>query len=128
MFKKKQKPKSFKMIGQKRIYMDYAAATPVRKEVLDAMRSFWDKDFGNPGAIHKEGVVAKNAIEESRKNVAKVLKCHNDEIIFTGSGTESINLSIKGVCKYYVKKGNHIITSKIEHHAVLETFEEMEKN
>jgi len=132
MFKKKQKPKSFKMIGQKRIYMDYAAATPVRKEVLDAMRSFWDKDFGNPGAIHKEGVVAKNAIEESRKNVAKVLKCHNDEIIFTGSGTESNSMAVLGYINNLIEKGSkyqdlHIITTKMEHPSVLYLFQDFEK-
>ena len=101
----------------KRIYLDYAAATPLDEKVKKAM-SEAEKYFGNPSSIHDEGVTAKGILEESRKKIAEVLGCKTGEIIFTFGGTESDNLAIFGTAKHF-RKG-HIITTKIEHPAVLE--------
>lgn len=109
---------------KKRIYLDYAASTPLDKNVkkeMDAAESF----FGNPSSIHEEGRRAKKIIEESRKKIAEILGAKSGEIIFTSGGTESDNLAIFGVARYF-KKG-HIITSKIEHSAVLEPCRQLEK-
>ncbi|MEA3458881.1 MAG: aminotransferase class V-fold PLP-dependent enzyme, partial [Candidatus Thermoplasmatota archaeon] len=115
----------------KRIYMDHGASTPVDKEVIDEMIPYFDKYFGNPSSIHSFGREASDAVEESRSKVADILNADADEIIFTSGGTESDNLGIKGVA-YLNKdkigsKGNHIITSSIEHPAVLATCEHLEK-
>jgi cysteine desulfurase len=108
-----------------KIYMDYAASTPVDKEVIDEMLPFFDKYYGNASSIHSFGIDSFNAIEESRENVAKIIGAKNDEIIFTAGGTESDNIAIKGVAfKNKDKKnskGYNIITCAIEHPAVLET-------
>ncbi len=134
MLKKTQNPNSFfkKMNGQKRIYMDYAAATPVDEKVLKAMKPFWSENFGNPGAIHKEGVIAKNAVEESRKKISRIFKCHNDEVIFTSSGTESNSMAVLGYINNLLGQGKkledlHIITTKMEHPSILYLFEKFEK-
>ena len=109
----------------KKVYMDYAASTPVDKEVLDEMLPFFDKYYGNASSIHSFGVDAFNAVEEAREHVAKIIGAKNDEIIFTAGGTESDNIAIKGVAfKNRDKKGSkdyNIITCSIEHPAVLET-------
>ena len=115
----------------KRIYMDYGASTPVDKEVIDEMVPYFDKYFGNPSSIHSFGREAFDAVEKSRSKVAAILNADADEIIFTSGGTESDNLGIKGVA-YLNKdkiggKGNHIITSSIEHPAVLATCKHLEK-
>lgn len=111
--------------------MDYGASTPVDKEVLKEMMPFFDKIYGNPSSIHGFGREAFDAVEESREKVASLLNANPDEIVFTSGGTESDNLAIKGVAfKNKDKrgsKGNHIITSAIEHPAVLETCKHMEK-
>jgi cysteine desulfurase len=114
----------------KKIYMDYAATTPVDNDVLKEMVPFFDKKFGNPSSIHSYGRDAFNAVENSRQQVADLINANNDEIIFTSGGTESDNLAIKGVA-YKNKnkqgtKGNHIITSTIEHPAVLEACKHLE--
>ncbi len=119
-------------IKKKRIYMDYAAATPVREEVLKEMKPYWNDNFGNPGAIHQEGVVAKKAIQKSRKKIANVLKCLNDEIIFTSSGTESNNLAIFGLIEKLLEEGFsledlHLITTVMEHPSILDLFKKYEK-
>jgi cysteine desulfurase len=109
------------------IYMDHAAATYVRPEVKKEMDKYFSKEFGNPGSFNTTGLRSKQALEEARKKVSKTINTSPNEIIFTGSGTESINLAIRGIAKSLSKKGNHIITSKIEHHAVLHTCEALEQ-
>lgn len=111
----------------KRIYLDYAAATPLDPRVKEAMEPFWAENFGNPGGLHAEGVNAKKAVEEARRKIARELGAKDDEIIFTASGTESCNLAIFGTARKYQDKGKHLITSKIEHHAVLHPFQQFEK-
>lgn len=115
----------------KKIYMDYAATTPVDKKVIEEMIPYFDKKFGNPASIHKYGNEANQAIEQSRKNIAELINAKPNEIIFTSGGTESDNLAIKGTA-YLNKnkrknKGYNIITSTIEHPAVLETCKHLEK-
>ena len=117
---------------KKVIYLDNAATTPVRKEVLLAMKSFWADSFGNPGSITKMGVKAKQAVENSRKNISEYLKARPQEIIFTSGGTEANNLAIFGVVSNLEKKGikisaMHFITSNIEHGSVGECFKELER-
>lgn len=102
--------------------MDYAATTPVRPEVVKAMAPFWAKDFGNPSALYKLGLKAGEALRSSRSSIASLLNCRPDEIVFTAGGSESINLAILGTARNFRKNhksGGHIITSTIEHHAVL---------
>jgi len=113
----------------KRIYLDYAATTPMRKEVIEAMKPFGDKIFGNPSAIYFEGRLAKNFLEKAREKAAKILNSRPDEIIFTNGGTESINLAILGLARFYKNffKKPRLITSKIEHPAVLEAMKQLEK-
>lgn len=104
----------------KRIYLDYAATTPTHPEVVAAMMPYFSDKYGNPSSIHVFGQETKNAIENSRARVAMLLKCKPDEIYFTSGGTEADNFALKGVAYAYEKKGRHIITSAIEHHAVHE--------
>ncbi|MEK7558372.1 MAG: cysteine desulfurase family protein, partial [Patescibacteria group bacterium] len=107
-----------------RVYLDHASATPVDLRVLKAMEPFWSRDFGNPSAIYEEGVLAKKAVENARKEIAGILKSRASEIIFTNGATESLNLAIQGTIIAWRKlhKGNpEIITSAIEHEAVLDT-------
>jgi len=108
-----------------RVYLDHAATTPVDEEVLKAMQEFFSKKFGNASSLHSWGREAREALEESREKVAKLINADANEIVFTGSGTESDNLAIKGIA-YKHRKG-HVITSKIEHPAVLETCKYLEK-
>ena len=104
----------------KKIYMDYAATTPVDRQVIEAMLPYYDEIYGNPSSIHSAGQKAKAAIEDARSTIASCLGANSDEIVFTGSGTESNNLAIKGVA-YSRTEGSHIITSSTEHHSVLES-------
>ncbi len=109
------------------IYLDYAAATPVRKEVQKIVAEV-QRYFANPSSMHGAGKKAKEIVENSRTKIKKILNANElDKIIFTSSGTESVNLALKGVAFAYKKKGNHIITSKVEHKAVLETCKYLEK-
>lgn len=110
------------------VYFDHAATTPVKPEVLDAMIPYFTQSFGNPSSVYSFAQANRQAIEESRESIAKSIGALEKEIYFTGSGTEADNWAIKGVAENYKKKGNHIITSKIEHHAVLHTCEYLEKN
>jgi cysteine desulfurase len=103
-----------------RIYLDYNATTPVDREVAQAMQPYLDEYFGNPSSAHSYGADTKMAVENARKQVAALLNCHPHEIIFTSGGTESNNYAIKGFAFANHKKGNHIITSSIEHPAVTE--------
>lgn len=111
----------------KRIYLDHAATTYLDSQVVKVMEPYWQKKFGNPSSLHLEGRIAKEAIEKSRKKVAEILNAKPSEIYFVGSGTESDNLAIQGVARANRDRGNHLVTTKIEHHAVLYTFENLEK-
>jgi len=108
------------------IYMDHAATTPVHPKVLEAMLPYFSERFGNPSSVYTIAQEARQAIEEARKKVAEVLAASPREIIFTSGGTESDNAAIKGAAFALREEGNHIITSSIEHHAVLETCHYME--
>lgn len=108
-------------------YFDHAATTYVKEAVLKEMIPFFNLEYGNPSSVYSIGRRAKRAIEESRHRVAKVLNAKAKEIYFTGCGSESDNLAIKGIAHALNKKGNHIITTKIEHHAVLNTCKTLEK-
>ena len=109
------------------LYFDYNATTPCDKRVLDAMLPFFHDDFGNPSSSHHPyGWMAKNAIEESTERISKHLEVAAETLIYTSGATESINMIIKGVCNARKHKGNHIITSKGEHKAVLDTCKVLE--
>ncbi len=111
----------------KNIYFDSAATTKLDDEVLKEMLPYLKDNYGNPSSIYKLGREARKAIEDSREKIAKVLNCKANEIYFTAGGSESDNTAIKGIAKANKKRGNHIITSKIEHPAVLETCKQLEK-
>jgi cysteine desulfurase len=111
----------------KRVYLDYAATTPVHPDVLKAMIPYLTDAFGNPSSLYSYGGEAKGAIEEARAKVADLIGAQDEEIVFTGSGTEADNFAIKGVAFANESKGNHIITSSIEHHAVTETCKFLER-
>jgi cysteine desulfurase len=110
----------------KRIYLDYAATTPMRSEVLEEMQPYLTEAFGNPSSIYSYGHEARAGIDKARTAVASLLGAREEEIVFTGGGTEADNFAIKGIGFANRSKGNHIITSSIEHHAVLETCQFME--
>lgn len=108
------------------IYLDYNATTPHDPEVIEAMRPFFERVFGNPSSTHWYGIEPKKALIKARDQVAALLGCRSDEIIFTSGGTESNNHAIKGVARALRDKGNHLITSAIEHPAVLEVCRALE--
>jgi cysteine desulfurase len=103
-----------------RIYLDYNASTPIAPEVAGAMRPFLSEHYGNPSSPHWAGAPAKQAVEKARRQVAALLGCSPQEIIFTSGGTEANNHAIKGAFFALRERGNHIITTQIEHPAVLE--------
>ena len=105
----------------KRVYMDANATTPLVPEVLDAMRPYFIEHFGNASSIHQQGQQARAAVEQARESVAALLNCRAAEIVFTSGGTESDNLALFGL----VQPGDHLITSSIEHHAVLHAAEKL---
>lgn len=109
------------------IYLDNAATTPVAPEVLAAMMPFYGNFFGNPSSLHGFGQDARRAMEAARAELAGLINADPDEIVFTSGGTESDNFAIKGVAEANRDKGNHIITTKIEHHAVLEPCHVLER-
>jgi cysteine desulfurase len=111
----------------KRIYMDHSATTPVAAEVLQAMLPYFRDRFGNASSLHVFGREAKEALEQSREKVANLLGASSEEIIFTSGGTESDNLALKGIARRNRQQGNHIITTRIEHPAILETCRALEK-
>ncbi|GMQ59259.1 cysteine desulfurase NifS [Vallitalea sediminicola] len=113
---------------EKRVYFDNAATTSTHPEVLEAMLPYFTQNFGNPSSIYEIGQINKNAIDNAREQVAKLIGAKPVEIFFTSGATEADNWAIKGIAESYKKKGNHIITSNIEHHAVLHTCEYLEKN
>lgn len=108
------------MSTKKPIYLDYNATTPIAREVAEAMTPFLYEHFGNPSSSHPYGAVVKRAVETSRLQIASLLGCQPSEIVFTSGGTESNNYAIKGAALSYRERGNHIITSAIEHPAVIE--------
>ncbi len=111
----------------KELYFDNAATTAVDERVVEAMKPYFSMTYGNPGSMHTLGLEAKEALDSARVMLARFLNCSDEEVIFTGSGTESINMAIKGAALALQKKGKHIITQKTEHPAVLETCEYLEK-
>lgn len=111
----------------KPVYLDYNASTPVLAEVADAMRPFFEEHFGNPSSTHWYGSKTKSAVERARKQVAGLLGCHADEIIFTSGGSEANNMAIQGIAFERQAAGNHIITSQIEHPAVIEVCRHLER-
>ena len=106
------------------VYLDHNASTPVHPEVLQAMLPYWSERFGNPSSVHGFGREAREGLEIAREQIARFLKVSKDELVFTSGGTESDNLGIKGIAA--AKRSGHIITSQIEHHAVLRTCETLE--
>lgn len=112
--------------NKKIIYLDYAATTPLDLEVKREMDLVWEK-YGNPSSLHSKGYEAKVALDSAREKIAKILGSRIDEVIFTSGGTESDNLAIFGYARANKSKGNHIIVSAIEHHAVLEPAHQLEK-
>jgi cysteine desulfurase len=109
------------MKDMRRVYMDANATTPLLTEVLDAMRPWLLENFGNASSIHQHGQHARAAVEHARESVARLLNCRESEIVFTSGGTESDNIALFGL----VKPGDHVITSSIEHHAVLHAAERL---
>jgi cysteine desulfurase len=104
----------------KRIYLDYAATTPTHPEVLAEMQPYFSEKFGNPSSMHSFGQEAKAAVEKAREQVAALIGAQSEEIVFTSGGTESNNFAVHGAALANEEKGNHIITSAIEHHAIIE--------
>lgn len=102
-----------------RIYLDYNASTPIDPQVAEAMKPYLSHHFGNPSSLHWAGIPAKEAVEHARKQIADLLQCRPNEIVFTSGGSESNNHAIKGIFFALKEKGNHIITTQIEHPAVL---------
>jgi cysteine desulfurase NifS len=113
---------------RKPIYLDYNATTPIAPEVVDAMLPYLQEHFGNPSSSHWYGVQAGKAVEQARKHVANLLHCEADEIIFTSGGSEANNYAIKGYAFANQDRGNHIISSQIEHPAVLEVCRYLERH
>jgi len=108
----------------RRIYLDNSATTPVLPEVLEAMRPYFGEQFGNASSIHHHGQEARGAVERARESVAALLGCRASEVVFTSGGTEADNLAIFGI----VGEGDHVITSKVEHHAVLNACKQLESD
>lgn len=112
---------------RKYIYMDNSATTPVKEEVLEEMLPYFNEKFGNPSSIYSLGSQSKVAVEKAREQVAKALGANSKEIYFTSGGSEADNWAIKGIAFANKNRGNHIITSKIEHHGILHTCEYLER-
>jgi cysteine desulfurase len=110
-----------------RIYMDHAATTPTHPEVVKAMLPYFTEIYGNPSSLHAYGQESRTAVEDARKSVAELIGAAPEEICFTSGGTEADNFAITGTALANEKKGNHIITTVVEHHAVLETCRSLEK-
>lgn len=111
----------------RQVYLDYSATTPVKKEVLDTMLPYFTEIYGNPSSLYSVSAPSKEAITVARGQVASLINAEPKEIFFTSGGTEADNWAIMGIADALKKKGNHIITTKIEHHAVLHTCEYLEK-
>lgn len=111
---------------RRQVYLDHAAATPMDPRVLEAMLPYLSEHFGNPGGLYAVGRIAQEAVTQAREHIAKVFGCQGTNIIFTGSGTESDNLALFGIARAYAKKGKHLVSQPIEHHAVLHSLEALE--
>ena len=105
----------------KRIYLDHNATTPVHPKVLEVMKPYFSEEFGNASSLHGFGRAARAALENAREKIAELLKCSSEEIIFTSGGTESDNIAVKGTAWAKMSQGKHIITSTIEHPAILQS-------
>lgn len=110
----------------KRVYLDNNATTPLHPRIYDEIKAFFVDLFGNPSSVHWAGRMARAKVEEARSNIGKLINAKEGEIIFTGSGTESTNLAIKGIAFGNLKKGRHIISTKVEHPCVLNTLRYLE--
>ncbi|MQF89467.1 MAG: cysteine desulfurase NifS [SAR202 cluster bacterium] len=108
------------------VYLDHAGTTPLDPKVLEAMVPYFSQHFGNPSSLHSVGQEARYALDEARERVAGVLNCRPREVVFTGGGTESDNAAIHGVATALHETGNHIVTSSVEHHAVLHACQYLE--
>ncbi len=115
-------------MNRRRVYLDHTATTPVHPDVVVAMHQVLETAFGNPSSLHAFGREAKQYLEDARIKVANLIGALPEEIVFTSGGTEADNLAILGVAYAYQREGNHIITSSIEHHAVLDTCEVLSQN
>ncbi|MBU5306553.1 cysteine desulfurase NifS [Clostridioides mangenotii] len=113
---------------KRRLYMDYSATTPVKQEVVDAMLPYFTEYFGNASSFHTFGREAKEVLDKAREQVADLINAKPGEIYFTAGGSESDNWALEGVAYANIDKGNHIITTKIEHHAILHTCEYLAKH
>lgn len=111
----------------RKVYLDNAATTALSPRVLEAMLPYFTRYYGNPSSVHAFGREAKQGLDKARDQVAKALHCEPSEVIFTGCGTESDNTVLLGVAQRYRNKGKHIITTNVEHHAILHTCEYLEK-
>lgn len=111
----------------KEVYLDHAATTYLDPRVKDAMEPYWEMEYGNPSSLYRPGRRAKDALDHARDTVARILKCRPEELVFTGGGTEAINLALFGVARFYKDQAKHLITTKIEHHAVLHSMEALAK-
>lgn len=116
-----------KIENKRQVYLDHAATTPLADEVVEAMKPYWQDAFGNPSALYDMGQDVKRDIQRSRETIARHLNSRPEEIVFTGSGTMSDNLAIFGLARSQKAKGNHLITTTIEHHAVLRPVEYLVK-
>ncbi len=115
------------LMKMEKAYFDHASATPVKKEVIDAMLPYFDREFANPSTVYEMGSKIKQTVEEQREKVASMINAKPEEIIFTSSGAEANNLAVKGVALAKKNKGNHIIISSIEHHSVLNAVRFLER-
>ncbi len=111
---------------RREVYLDNNATTPVAPEVVEAMAPYWHERFGNPSSAHRKGVEAERAVRMSRATIARLLGVNENEVIFTSGGTEGDNLAIKGVARALRRRGMHILTTRIEHPAVLESCRDLE--
>jgi cysteine desulfurase len=109
------------------VYLDYNATTPLAPEVIEAMQGFIDTEFGNPSSTHFFGIAPRRAVDRARQQVAALLSCSPSEIVFTGCATESNNHAVKGIASALKERGNHIITTSIEHPSVLEVCASLER-
>src|SRR3954451_13006768 len=112
------------------VYLDNAATTPVDPRVFDAMRPYWEQQWGNPSSVYGVGRRARRAVDDARDRLAQILNCRANEIVFTGCGSESDNLAIKGVALAQSEQRGfrHLVTSRVEHHAVLHACEWIEQH
>lgn len=111
-----------------KIYMDNASGTPMHPKVVEAMMPFLKEGFGNPSNLHQFGRITNDAIQTGRGQVANLINAKPNEITFTSSGTEANNFALKGILAAHKKRGNHVITSQIEHFSVLNPLKSLEKS